>query len=407
MGPRRRSLPHGSPTVGGGRCWQPWESGPWTRHCSAYCQPRFSTLRLFGLADRVLIVDEAHSYDPYMQTQLEALLEMQAGLGGSAILMTATLPLAMRRAYVTAFQAGLGAAPGGVPAQHYPGLHLVGRRVQGCAVKPHESSVRTVSVSRLPQSCDAIGLLKEQAARGAACAWVRNAVDDAIEAAEELRRGGVDVDLLHARFAMVDRIRHEQALMGRFGREGQGRAGRVLVATQVVEASLDLDFDVMVSDLAPIGSLIQRAGRLWRHMDIRPEKDRPVSGPELQVLSPDPDRVEGEDWLSAVLGRGSWVYRLDEQWRTARVLFDAGGIVAPEGLRALIEAVHGDAEPLVPETLLKAQLESQGQASAETGLAQGNVVEVAAGYLEGTIGPQAGRHALHRFGGGFNCREER
>ena len=67
---------------------------------------RFSTLRLFGLADRVLIVDEAHSYDPYMQKQLEALLETQAGLGGSAILMTATLPLAMRRAYVAAFQTG-------------------------------------------------------------------------------------------------------------------------------------------------------------------------------------------------------------------------------------------------------------------------------------------------------------
>ena len=265
-------------------------------------------------------------------------------------------------------------------------MHLVGRKVQGCAVKPHESSVRSVSVSRLSQSSDAIALLVDHASRGAACVWIRNAVDDAIEAAGELRRCGVEVDLLHARFAMVDRLRHEQALMGRYGRAGNGRSGRVVVATQVVEASLDLDFDVMVSDLAPIGSLIQRAGRLWRHMDIRPEKDRPVPGPELHVLSPDPDMVEGEDWLSAVLGGGSWVYRLDEQWRTARALFDAGEIIAPEGLRALIEAVHGEFGPPVPETLLEAQLKAEGQARAQIGLALGNVVEAAAGYLEGTRG---------------------
>ena len=347
---------------------------------------RFSTLRLFGLADKVLIVDEAHSYDPYMQKQLEALLGMQARLGGSAILMTATLPLAMRRAYVDAFREGLAAESGGLLAEHYPGLHLVGRAVSSHAVEPLAESVRTVPVVRLPGADDAMDVLAAAAARGAACVWVRNAVDEAIEAAEELRRRGVDADLLHARFAMVDRLRHEQALKARFGRDGRGREGQVLVATQVVEASLDLDFDVMVSDLAPIGSLIQRAGRLWRHMDVRPEADRPVSGPTLHVVSPDPDRVEGDDWLHEALGKGSWVYRLDHQWRTAKVVFDAGKIAAPDGLRALIETVHGEDGPPVPEALLEAQLRADGEAMAEAGMAQGNVVEGAAGYLAGTRG---------------------
>ena len=347
---------------------------------------RFSTLRLFGLGDKVLIIDEAHSYDPYMQRQLETLLRMQARLGGSAILMTATLPLTMRRAYVDAFQEGIKTEAVDLSAMDYPALHFVGRRLSSRVVDPFAESVRNVAVVRLPGADDAMDLLQEAAEKGAACVWVRNAVDDAIEAAEALKRRGVNVDLLHARFAMVDRLRHEESLLSRFGKNGSGRAGRVLVATQVVEASLDLDFDVMVSDLAPIGSLIQRAGRLWRHMDVRPETARPLPGPTLHVVSPDPEIVEGDDWLHDVLNRGAWVYRLDHQWRTAKALFEAGEIVAPRGLRALIEAVHGEEELQVPKLLEEAQLRADGEVMAETGLAQINVVEGAAGYLTGTRG---------------------
>ncbi len=347
---------------------------------------RFSTLRLFGLADKVLIVDEAHSYEPYMKEQLEALLRMQARLGGSAILMTATLPLAMRRAYVAAFRDGLGKAERSLATSCYPGLHLVGHDVQSHTVDPASASVRTVSVRRLSSADSAFDLLMGAAESGAAAVWVRNAVDDAIEAIDELRQRGVEADLLHARFAMTDRLRHEQALMRRFGRDGEGRRGRILVATQVVEASLDLDFDAMVSDLAPIGSLIQRAGRLWRHMDLRPARERPVPGPRLHVVSPDPDSAEGEHWLLDVLGRGAWVYRLDEQWLTAKAIFDAGEIAAPGGLRALIEAVHGDARPEVPSALTKAALEAEGRAWAETGLARRNIVDGDAGYRRGNRG---------------------
>jgi len=196
----------------------------------------------------------------------------------------------------------------------------------------------------------------------------------------------VKADLLHARFAMVDRLRQEQILMGRFGKEGSGRTGRILVATQVVEASLDLDFDVMISDLAPIGSLIQRTGRLWRHMEKRPAAGRPVPAPVLHVVSPDPDRVEGDDWLRTVLGGGAWVYRLDEQWLTARALFDEGEIVAPDGLRTLIEAVHGEDAPSVPKVLEEAERQATGDAMASAAMARSNVVDGSAGYLTGTRG---------------------
>ena len=347
---------------------------------------RFSTLRLFGLADRLLIVDEAHSYDPYMQRELETLLTMHARLGGSAILMTASLPLKMRQAYVSAFQRGLGRLETSFEDQSYPGMHLVSSNILSVSVRSAPASSRRIEVSRISSQTDAIDLLIAAKAAGAACVWIRNAVDDAIDAVLELRKRGIEAYLLHARFALIDRLKHENEVMNNFGKKRKSGKGKILIATQVVEASLDLDFDVMVSDLAPIGSLVQRAGRLWRHMDERQESERPAPGPCLHVVSPDPNVVNNEKWLHDVLGRGAWVYRLDHQWRTAKILLDAGEILTPDGLRALMEAVHGDTAPVLPAELISAESEAVGEAMAQTGLARGNLVDVEDGYLNGTRG---------------------
>ena len=347
---------------------------------------RFSTLRLFGLTDRILIVDEAHAYDPYMQRQLETLLKMQAMNGGSAIVMTATLHLEMRQEFADAFRAGLGCRTAALDHADYPALAIVGTESRADAVAPAPATCRSVGVERIENADAAVELLAASARIGAACVWVRNAVDDAIAAVHALRARGCSTHLLHARFALGDRLRHEDAVLDRFGRAGNHRAGQVLVSTQVVEASLDLDFDVMVSDLAPIGALIQRGGRLWRHMDRRPASTRPVAGPRLTILSPDPDDVTDELWLNDILDRGAYVYRHDDQWRTARAVFDAGAIRAPEGLRALIEAVHGPDAPQVPEPLEQAENEHVGDRLGDAALAQQNVVIPEDGYLKGTKG---------------------
>lgn len=341
---------------------------------------RFHTLRQWALSQKILIIDEAHSYDPFMEEELCRLLWFHAMLGGSAIVMTATLPQRMRLAFATAFQRGLNKEPQIVSGKAYPLLTIVGESIQQKTPKPVPATCRRLEVRRiLPEQ--ATDILRFGVDQGAACLWVRNAVDDAISATRDLRAQGIPADLLHARFTVSDRLARENVLQARFGRDGNDRAGKVIVATQVVEASLDLDFDVIVTDLAPIGALIQRAGRLWRHMDLRPQALRPVTVPRLHVVSPDPCVVEDARWLHRVLGAGAFVYSLADQWRTAHALFDAGEIDAPNGVRALIEAVHGGSAGPLPKVLEQAELERLGSVAIERQMAH-NQLLTPTSYLE-------------------------
>lgn len=348
---------------------------------------RFATLRIHGLASKILIVDEVHELgSPYLREELETLLRLHASGGGSAILLTATLPLGQRERLARAFEEGAGRVWREDVHPGYPALTIPG----GAVVHdfPDATSPKgPVRVARLGAMEEAVSLIARASAGGAACAWVRNAVDDAIAAVAALRAVGVEAELLHARYAFADRKRIEAAALAAFGPEGERRRtdgrGRVIVSTQVLEMSLDYDFDVMVSDLAPVAALVQRAGRLWRHMDRRPAAGRPVPAPVLHVLAPDPARPVDACWLAEVQPRGAWVYSLAEQWRTAEVLFRVGEIVAPGGLRALIEAVHGECPLEVPEGIKAAEDKAIGDAYAEAGLARMNVVKLEKGYRDG------------------------
>lgn len=349
---------------------------------------RFAVLRQWGLASKILIIDEVHELgDPYLAQELEALLRFHAAHGGSAILMTATLPLLQRRALLKSFVQGRSLLPVELRDEStpsYPALTLLEQeRAVTHAIRSRSSRRGPLRIKRLATAEEAEALLKAAARGGAACLWVRNAVDDAIAAFDALQEAGVEVELLHARFTLFDRRRKETAVRRRFGKEGKGREGRILVATQVVESSLDLDFDVMVSDLAPMAALVQRAGRLWRHMDLRPAAERPVSHPLLHVVAPDPEEVSDPRWLHRVLDRGAYVYPLPDQWRTAKVLFAAGQISLPDDLRSLIQAVHGEEGPPVPEALLKAEIEAEGQDLAARIRGAQNVVKLQEGYRRG------------------------
>ena len=347
---------------------------------------KFQSLRLLGLGDRVLIVDEAHAYDAYMSEELARLLEFQAALGGNAVVLSATLPEVVRRKLAVAFMRGLGAELPAFDVHDYPRVTLVSTTSVVEERKPSRPDLaRHLSIDRLDTAEQAIEAVAAAAQKGAAVAWVRNTVDDAIEAAESLRAAGHDVTLFHARMAMGDRLAVEEAVVRRFGKAGDPakRAG-IVVATQVIEQSLDLDFDLMVSDLAPVDLLLQRAGRVWRHMAERPAQERPVPGPRLLVVSPDLAGEISSDWFTSVFPRAGAVYPDHALlWKTAVTLFVAQGgrVCVPADVRSVVEAVYGDgALDDVPPALTRSASDADGERQAARAHAWANLLTVGRGY---------------------------
>lgn len=345
---------------------------------------KHQSLRLLGLSQQVLVVDEAHAYDSYMGTELDRLVGFQAALGGHSVILSATLPAETKRRLADAYWKALGRPAPALPDGSYPGVTLLSAAEVVVEAKPPRADLRReISVTRIEDVEAAVQRIVAASGAGAAVAWIRNSVDDAVAAQALLRGAGVDADLFHARFAFGDRYAIEEEVVRRFGKLGGAdqRRGRVLVATQVVEQSLDLDFDLIVSDLAPIDLLLQRAGRLWRH----PGRQRPIAGPELAILSPDPHGPVAVDWVRALLPKTGSVYA-DHLllWRSAQLLFDAGRIRVPEDVKALIEGAYGPhCDDGAPESLARVRQDSLGAAKAERGYAEQNLLHLEPGYSLG------------------------
>ena len=343
---------------------------------------RHQSLRLLGLMRRVLILDEVHAYDAYMQREMERLLEFQAGLGGSAILLSATLPKSVRERLTDAFAEGLGAEPEDTGASmDYPMATVCATGVNSSTRIPGQSGrARTLPVRFLRSSDEALDEVEKAAGAGKAVLHIRNTVDDALDAHAALKARGLDPLLFHARFALVDRLEIERRIVRTFGRRSKPdeRRGKVLIATQVVEQSLDLDFDALITDLAPIDLLIQRAGRLWRHH--RPERD---GQPELLVVGPEPVDDADEEWFGRDFPRAQYVYPDHARlWLTARTLEAAGAVESPGKLRSLVEVVYGDdVDGAIPGVLLGSLFDAEGKAGAERGVATTNLLQLAKGFM--------------------------
>lgn len=349
------------------------------------------TLRQYALSGRILIVDEAHACDAYMGEELKTLVEMQARLGGSVIILSATLGAAMRRDLILAFARGRGLKDRHAGplkrrplSQAYPLLtrYAGGTELQEIPVETLSALSRCVTIARLNDRAAGISLALEAAGRGASVAILCNAVDSAIAVHAALAMAGHPAErltLFHARFVLGDRMEIEQRVLRLFGPQSQPqvRAGQILVATQVVEQSLDLDFDVMISDLAPVDLLIQRTGRLWRHQ----RSGRPVDTPVLNVVSPDFLAAADADWLQEALGPAAYTYRLPGVlWRTARDLFSNGRLETPDDLRRLVEAAYRTDGDDLPDGFAKAHDETAGVDYAARHLARHNMIDPRAGY---------------------------
>lgn len=304
----------------------------------AVLQSKHFFVRLFGLAGKVVILDEIHAYDTYMQTLLARLLTWLAACGSTIILLSATLPARTRQALLSAYAAGRGrehsSVEGTVP---YPRISWVSEGGDG-ARHIDGAPQRALLLSACQQADDAWILdLKAALAEGGCAAVILNTVTRAQAVYQILQDHFPPGELLlfHPRYPFDERMQRETAVLTRFGPEPAERPHRmVVVATQVIEQSLDLDFDLMVTDLAPVDLLLQRSGRLWRHR--RPWRPPSLKEPTLWTLMPATDE-EGRP----VFEPGSIsVYDSHTLLRTWLVLTGRNQVSIPEDVEGLVEAVY-------------------------------------------------------------------
>ncbi len=319
---------------------------------------RHNFVRLWGLANRVVVFDEIHAYDAYTGTLLIHLLRWLLALGSSVVLLSATLPPSIRRKLATVVTNTL-------PEQEteYPRLSVFqhGQKVHQIHFQADPARRQTVRLQALtPTLSEMHAALDARLAQGGMGLALLNTVQRAQDLyrlfsdGEPLGRDGqrvgkrladgTEVFLFHARFPADRRQKREEQALEAFGKENTRIGRKILIATQVAEQSLDLDFDVIATDLAPIDLILQRAGRLWRHARAA----RPISEPLLLVAGLTDDMPHS-------FGKPLWwgaVYREDILLRTWILLREGRRqiLMLPDEIDALVRQVYEE-EVVVPKCL--------------------------------------------------------
>ncbi len=333
----------------------PYGVGTVDQALMAALQSKHVFVRLLGLAGKVVVIDEVHAYDTYMSALLERLLAWLRAIGTSVVMLSATLPNSRRAALVKAF-AGEFEIPSEIPP--YPCLTVVsGGQVRTKAFAAFAPGKR-ILLEPVPSEATALAVwLRDRISSGGCAAVVCNTVSRAQEIYEACRQtmpgdaddGAPVVALLHSRFPFEEREEREQRTLKRFGKPGDAvvrPARAVLVATQIIEQSLDIDFDLMVSELPPIDLLFQRAGRLHRHeRGLRPTGEMPTLG-----LIETPLTAEG---APAFPTGHTKVYEEHILLRTWLILRDCWELKIPEEIRSRVEAVYADTGEVPAEPALR------------------------------------------------------
>ncbi len=232
-------------------------------------------LRGASLLRHLLVVDEVHASDRYMEALLASLLRNHLGGGGHALLLSATLGAAARARLLGTCRPTAEEAE----AVPYPLLSWADGRIERRLEPERVATVLPKRVALITEkSLDRPDEIARQAlvaaSAGAAVLVIRNTVAAAVATVRALEvaapahpalfRVGDVVTVHHGRFAALDRRTLDAAVEHSLGRD-RTKGGRVVVGTQTLEVSLDLDADLLITDLCPADVLLQRLGRLHRH----------------------------------------------------------------------------------------------------------------------------------------------
>ncbi len=289
-------------------------------------------VRAFGLAGKVVILDEVHTYDTFTGTLLDETVALLRKLHCTVIILSATLNTDRREQI-------LGEKVSSIAYPLITAKPNKGNLVE--AASPIKNT-QSVEIHMVDQTEKAIEESLKRAAQGQQVLWIENTVDEAqqrfLDIAARAYDLGVACGLIHSRFTAEDRQIAESQWVGHFGKPGwdtRKDMGRILVGTQVLEQSLDIDSDFLVSRFAPTDMLLQRMGRLWRH------KDTPrCSGSKCEawVLVENPDESEVNP-LQA-FGKTSYVYSPYVLCRSLEVWREKESIILPADIRDLIEETY-------------------------------------------------------------------
>ena len=323
-------------------------------------------LRHLGLAGKVVVVDEVHAYDAYMNTYLDRILTWLGAYGVPTILLSATLPANRRGELIRAYRGkdrksarnnsrrkDIPQAPceeSGCPA--YPLITAVtytGSLDQGMYRMCEDLSAGTNVIVQEMEDDDRalVAQLNDLLSDGGCACVLRDTVSRAQSAYQKLRKAfGVScVKLVHSRFIAVGRMRNDAELLCLLGPDSDSRPDKlIVVGTQVIEQSLDIDFDVMITDIAPIDLLLQRMGRLHRHQRGEGQSHRPEKLRQARCYV-----VGVEDWSEAPprLAKGiDSVYPKALLWRSMLALrtkadgSDAATINLPHDIAMLVGLVY-------------------------------------------------------------------
>lgn len=316
-------------------------------------QVRHAHLRHALLARSLLVVDEVHASDPYMTVLLERLLQAHLGCGGHALLLSATLGSSARARYLAVGQSARSAVPTFQAAcdAPYPALsdRLAMRQI------PSTMRAKTVAWSLRDLIDEPEGIARlaiEAAASGAKVLIVRNTVPGARAVFQALEEAVPDVGWLfdvggirtlhHSRFSRQDRPAMDAAIQAQLGKD-RPPGPRIVVGSQTLEQSLDLDADLLITDLCPMDVLLQRIGRLHRHP--RPVEERPEAyrSPQAWILTP-PSHDLSPLLKTSRHGLGPFrdgdgIYPdLRTLEATRRLIVERPTITIPEDNRELVEA---------------------------------------------------------------------
>ena len=379
---------------------------------------KWAHLRGSALSRSLLVVDEAHASDAYMTELLRALLRAHLAVGGHALLMSATLGAAARVALTD--QRARGELPPivAMEAVPYPALTLAGRgapETLGLAETGHTKAVSVCAEPNLGDAAWIAGLALAAGEQGAKVLVVRNTVREAqavFQAAVD--QGGSALTLQaaggpalhHSRFAAEDRVLLDRAVERALGKGRTGR-GAIVIGTQTLEQSLDIDADLLLSDLCPVDVLLQRIGRLHRHRES--ERPSAFAEPRCIVLVPEEGMAAGLDGglLRYGLGAsrdGRGIYRDVLGLEATHRLVAAHPVwTIPSMNRTLVEqATHEEALYALASELGGSWMEQSqrtyGFAAAERVLARGHLLDRAKPFDEALVFPDLDEKVRTRLG---------